>query len=203
VRIGDLNKEIKMKTRTVPLAILLFSLAPFSFAQNAAGVSGQFDFGQIPGISSRPSVEINLNAQMLAFVRAAAGSSDSDAADILAGIESVRVLVYELDEEMSAVLEFIDEVSTALEADEWQRVVYVQEETERVSIYVKFNETSLAGLTLLVADAGGEAVFANLAGDIDPAKLGAVSQALGIGDVLAGIPDLTGGAIGNAEADEE
>jgi hypothetical protein len=194
VRTGDLNKEIKMKIRTVPIAIFLFSLAPLSFAQNAAGVSGQFDFGQIPGISSRPSVEINLNSQMLAFVRAAAGSSDPNAEDVLAGIENVRVLVYDLNEEISAVLEFIDEVSTALEADEWQRVVYVQEETERVSIYVKFNETSVAGLTLLVADAGGEAVFANLAGNIDPAKLGAVTQALGMGDVMEGIPDLTGGA---------
>ena len=191
-----------MKTRTVPLAILLFSLAPLSFAQNAAGVSGQFDFGQIPGISSRPSVEINLNSQMLAFVRAAAGSSDSDAEDVLAGIENVRVLVYELDEEMSAVLEFIDEMSTALEADEWQRVVYVQEETERVSIYVKFNETSLAGLTLLVADAGGEVVFANLAGNIDPAKLGAVTQALGMGDVLGDISGVTEDALSNAEVEE-
>jgi len=191
-----------MKTRTVPLAILLFSLAPFSFAQNAAGVSGQFDFGQIPGISSRPSVEINLNSQMLAFVRAAAGSSDPDAEDVLAGIENVRVLVYDLKEEMSAVLEFIDEVSTALEADEWQRVVYVQEETERVSIYVKFNEMAIAGLTLLVADAGGEAVFANLAGNIDPAKLGGVTQALGMGDVMGDISGVTEDALSNAEGEE-
>jgi len=192
-----------MKTRTVPLAILLFSLAPFSFAQNAAGISGGFDFGQIPGISSRPSVEINLNSQMLAFVGAATRSSDPEAEDVLGGLENIRVLVYDLVEEMSAVLEFIDEVSTALEADEWQRVVYVQEETERVSIYVKFNEAAIAGLTLLVADGGGEAVFVNLAGNIDPAQLGGITQALGVGDVMGGIPDLTGGAIGNAATDEE
>ena len=147
-------------------------------------------------------MEINLNSQMLAFVRAAAGSSDSDAEDVLAGIESVRVLVYDLDEEMPAVLEFIDVVSTALEADEWQRVVYVQEETERVSIYVKFNETSIAGLTLLVADAGGEAVFANLAGNIDPAKLAGVTQALGMGDVLGDISGVTEDALSNAEGEE-
>ena len=191
-----------MKIRTVPLAILMLLLAPFAFAQTNSGALGLFDFGQIPGVTSQPTVEINLNSQMLTFVRAASGMAGTEGGDVLAGVESVRVLVYELSEEDPAILDFVDSTSAALEGEAWQRIVYVQEEGERVRIYVKFNETNLAGLTLLVADTSGEAVFANLAGDIDPEQLGAISQTLGISDVLGDVTGVTQQALNGADDQE-
>ncbi|MGI9259786.1 MAG: DUF4252 domain-containing protein [Gammaproteobacteria bacterium] len=190
-----------MKIRTLPLTILLLLLAPFALAQTTARAPGLFDFGTIPGVTSQPTVEINLNSQMLGFVRAATGMAGSEGGDVLAGVDNVRVLVYELSDNDPAILDFVDSASSALESDAWQRIVYVQEEGERVRIYVKFNETNLAGLTLLVADTSGEAVFANLAGDIDPAQLGAISQTLGISDVLGDITGVTQEALNGNEGE--
>ena len=191
-----------MKIRTAPLAILLLFLAPHAIAQTTAAAPGLFDFGQIPGMTSQPTVEINLNSQMLGFVRAASGMAGSEGGDVLAGVDHVRVLVYELSENDPAIFDFVDSASSALESDAWQRIVYVQEEGERVRIYVTFNAAPLSGLTLLVADTGGEAVFANLAGDIDPAQLGAISQSLGISDVLGDVTGVTQEAL-NGNEDEE
>ena len=54
-----------MKFKVMPLGIALLLLAPLSFSQTTSNILGQFDFGQIPGVSNQPNVEINLNPQML------------------------------------------------------------------------------------------------------------------------------------------
>ena len=186
--------------------LIITAFAAFSSltsAQNPAGVSGQFDFSRIPGISNSPTVEINLNAQMLRFVSVAARAADPNAGDILGGIESVRLLVYEDGENGQALLNYVDEVSIALEKDDWQRAVYVQEEDESVRIYVKFDETRLAGLTLLIAESGGEAVFANFAGNIDPTKLGSIARTLGMGDFIGDIAGIIGEVTTNPAAAQD
>ena len=164
-----------------PIAVISLVLTAGS-----AGAQGYFDFSDIPGVGPEPTVQIDLNAAMLGFVTAAAGASgESEAADLLAGIEGVRVRVYEELEDPVAVTAFVDDTSEVLERDGWQRVVYVQDEDERVRIYLKADDNDISGMTLMVTD-HGEAVFINILGRIRPEMLGHLANTMGFGDVIDG-----------------
>jgi hypothetical protein len=171
-------------------------LCQASFAQ------GYFDFDGLPGISANPSVQIDLNPAMLSFVSAAANAADPEAAKMLAGIENVRLRVYENVEDRAAFLDFIDDTSGTLERDGWQRVVYVEEEDSKVRIYMKIEDTIASGITVMVADAKDEAVLINIAGKIDPAQLGALMNSVGAGSVLDGLGNLQNLGRGAASNDQ-
>jgi len=156
----------------------------------SANAQGYFDFNQIPGLDNEPKVQIDLTPMMLNFVIEAARAADPTAAEVLGGIDGVRVRVYDISDDSDAVLEFIDDATSALENDDWQRMVYVDGDGQKVRIYMKFNDTNMSGLTMMVADEDGEAVFVNLAGEINPAHLGQIANNLGFGEALSGV---TGG----------
>lgn len=190
------------------MTILAGAFASLAFSAGAVRAQGYFDFSSIPGVGSNPSVEINLNPAMLGFVQEAVGSSgEPGAADLLAGIEGVRVRVYNEVEDPEAVIDFIDDTSGRLERDGWQRGVYIRDdEDRRVHIYLKFgDDTDVAGMTVMISD-GDEAVFINIAGRIKPETLGAVSRAMGIDSgVLGSIGDraLDIGRSAGAEDEDE
>jgi hypothetical protein len=159
--------------------------AGVALAWSAASAQGYFDFGQVPGLASEPKVQIDLNAAMLTFAREAARVAEPEAAAALEGVEGVRVRVYDIVDDARPVLDFIDDVSERLEDQGWQRMVYIQDEDARVRVYVTFNETRISGMTVMVAEeAGDEAVFINLLGEIDPAKIGQAAAALGVTDMI-------------------
>ena len=165
--------------------IVAAALAAFSGVANA---QGYFDFSQVPGLGDQPSVQIDLNPAMLGFVAAAAQQTDPKVAEVIAGIENVRVLVYEMLEDREAVLEFVEDSSGALEREGWDRMVYIQEDDEKVRVYVKVEGTRPVGMTVMIVDGSSdEAVFINIAGEIDPVKLGQVANGVGFGGVLDSI----------------
>jgi hypothetical protein len=142
-----------------------------------------FDFGTIPGVPAEPSVEIDLNSAMLAFVSQAAEASGTDAAGALDGLKNVRVRVYEELTDANAVAAFVDESSRALDRAGWQRAVYVADDEDKVRMYVKTQGQNVSGMTLMVVD-DEEAVFVNIDGTIDPAQLGRLAGMMGVEDVL-------------------
>lgn len=150
---------------------------------NPAAAQGFFDFGQVPGVPEHPTVQVDLDAALLDFVAAVAEREDAAAAEIIGGLESVHVLVYDEFEDPAAVSEFVDETSAALERGGWKRTVYVQEDDEKVRIYTRVAGSNLEGMTVLVLDSS-EATFINIAGPIEPAQLGRVASAMGFGDFL-------------------
>jgi len=162
----------------------------------ALGATGQtfaqgfFEFGDIPGVGE-PSVQIDLDPWLLSFVGEATQPQDPATAELLAGLDGVRVRVYQSLKDAGAVGGFIDTASRALETDGWKRMVYIQDGEQKVRIYVKQQESVLSGMTVMVVDAT-EAVFLNIAGAISPAQLGKVAAAMGLDDVV--------GAIGGAAA---
>ena len=185
-----------MKLRLIGAAALL--IATTSYGQ------GDFDFNDIPGLDSEPTVQIDLNAAMLNFVKLAASEADPTAADALAGIENVRLRVFEKVDDVDDFLGFIDDTSGALERDGWQRVVYVQDGDSKVRVYMRFNEASVAsGITVMVADGADGAVLVNIAGLIDPQKLGQVMRSVGAGDFMNSISGAIPGATGTALDSDE
>lgn len=146
------------------------------------------DFGRIPGLPDEPAVQIDLSPTMLGFVMETARSADPAAADVLSGIEGVRVRIYNEIENVADVLEYVNERSAQLERANWQQVVAVHDEGE-VRIYMQAEGESVTGLTaMVVGDA--EAVFVNVAGSITPQQLAQLMAATGAGNVLASLRNL-------------
>jgi len=128
-----------------------------------------FDFGQIPGVPDQPAVQVDLSPTLLGIASETTRAENPAAADLLSSIDGVRVRVYKSLENVTDVVEFLDEASERLERDDWERVVSVQDEGN-VRIYVRGSEETITGLTAMVVG-DGEAVFINIAGSISAEQL--------------------------------
>jgi hypothetical protein len=155
---------------------------------------GYFVFDEIPGLGE-PNVQIDLDPAMLGLVTEATKPSNPQAADAIASIKGVRVLVYEdIEDHLEAVRTYVDETSRKLERDGWRRTVYIRDGDENVRVYVKLGDPAtaakpqaagtVAGMTVMVIDGDSEAVFINVTGPIDPAELGGIASGFGLGGAL-------------------
>jgi hypothetical protein len=171
------------------------AIAALAVFSGAASAQGYFDFAEVPGVGAEPQVQIDLNPALLGFVTEAMRATDPNTVGAFEGIRNVRVRVYESLKDSAAVLKFLEDSSGQLEREGWQRVVYIQEDDEKVRVYLMIENNRAVGLTVMVVDASprgsGEAVFINVAGDIDPTKLGQLANSIGMGGIL----DSFGGAI--------
>lgn len=167
-----------------------------AFAGGASG-QGYFPFDEIPGLDSEPTVEIDLDPQMMKLLMPAAkGAANGEVASALEGITNVRVRVYEgIGDSEVDLVRFVDDTSRTLEREGWKSVVRVNEDGERVRIFVKLaaggaDAGSFEGLTVMVVDTGGgdEAVFINVAGDIEPERLGRIASGIGMNGMFDMVP---------------
>lgn len=174
-----------------------------ALAATAVSAQGAFDFSKLRGLPSEPTVQVDLPAAMLSFVTQAAGQTDPAAAKALAGIRGVRLRVYEDLDETAPVLDTIEQATRMLESEGWERMVYVNDGDDKVRMYVKLGDQKLTGMTVMVFDGGGEAVFVNIDGTIEPATLGQIASRFGMGgmlDELTGLQSLGAGALGHGGA---
>lgn len=168
----------------------LIGAAALAFA-GAANAQGYFSFDEIPGLGE-PTVQIDLPPALLGFVNEAAKGANPEVANALAGVQNVRVRVYDdIGDNVAAVNKFVEETSATLERDGWLAAVRVRDGGENVRIYMKPTTDksaapgTLDGLTVMVThDDGGEAVFINVAGAIQPAELGKLVNAVGMNSVF-------------------
>jgi hypothetical protein len=169
-----------MAIRKIITAVVVVIFSTGAVAQ------GAFDFGDIPGVNQQPMVDVNLNQTMLGFVRTMAGPANPEAADLLAGLRSVRVRVYGAQSNARQFNNFIDNVTEALEGTGWLRVVYVQDGDAKVRMHMQMTEEEVSGLTVMVID-DSEAVFINIDGSISAEDLGKVMAMLPVQDVLGSL----------------
>jgi hypothetical protein len=163
---------------------------------SGANAQGYFPFDEIPGLDSEPTVEIDLDPELMKLFGGATKGTNEDVASALAGITNVRVRVYEgIGDSEVDLVKFVDDTSRTLERDGWKSVVRVNEDGERVRIFVKLgaggaDSGSFEGLTVMVVDTGGsdEAVFINVAGDIQPERLGRIASGIGMNGMFDMVP---------------
>src|SRR5690606_7349273 len=129
------------------------------------------DFSRIPGVNVEPTVQIDMRTGVLSFVSAFAGATDPSLAEALAGLERVRVFVYSAVEDRDALANFLETSAQRLEQTGYERTVIAEEGSSKVRVHTKVADTRLAGITLMVLEGDKEAVFIDIAGDIDPAQL--------------------------------
>lgn len=169
-----------MWIRKIVAGCVLLSLNAVSNAQ------GYFDFGEIPGVGDQPAVDININSVMIGFIMAAAREADPDAADLLSGLQGIRVRVFNDVRNARQIDDFIDDVTETLESAGWQRVVFVQDEGSKARIHMRMTDDAVSGMTVMVFD-GSDVVLINVAGSISAADLGRIMAVLPVDDVLGAV----------------
>jgi len=147
---------------------------------------GQIDFADLSNHYGEPKVEINLSAGLMKLVGSFADSEDPDIGEILSKLEFIKVRVYNMNGEVEKANSTIDRVSSELRADNWETLVTVNnnEDDKKVRIFSKSSNSIIDGVVVMVVspeEGGGEAVFINIVGEIDPEKIGKVAETLDIG----------------------
>jgi hypothetical protein len=172
-----------MKILKLPLTLcfLTLLLATPSYATE----QGQIDFADLSTHYGEPKVEINLSAGLMKLVGSFANSEDPEIGNILSNLESIKVRVYNLNGKLEKANSTIDRVSSKLKKDKWETLVTVNnnEENQKVRIFSKSTSNVIDGVVVMVVSPekeGGEAVFINIVGQIDPEQIGKVAKTLDI-----------------------
>jgi hypothetical protein len=148
-------------------AIAILLLMP-TLAQGAGnGHPGFVDFDSLPGLGSADAtVDITLGGWMMNIARLAA-EEDEDL-DFLAGIDSIRVRVFEIDDNADVFMDDAREIMKDLQHRGWEEFARINKRDELVFVMVKGDARQLDGITVVVVDSYDEAVFVNISGSIDP-----------------------------------
>lgn len=165
-------KTMMNKPWVVGLLAMLISLSAVGQEDELKGMPGYIDFGQLNSVYGEPKVRINIGSFLLGFV-AAAAKEDPEAAEILKGLEGVRISIYSTEGQIAPAIEHLTEVKSMLQSQNWEPIVQVNEGDEQVQIFMKADGEGMQGLTVMAVD-GEEAVFLNILGSIDPENLSKV-----------------------------
>jgi hypothetical protein len=137
------------------------------------GFPGYVDFGELNSIFGEPAVQISIGESLLGLVGALSASEDPDAAELFKRLNGVRVSVFETEAMAAGAVDLIKNISTKLSDQGWESVVTVNSADEQVRIFMKINDDTVDGITVMAVEEN-EAVFVNIIGDINPEELGKV-----------------------------
>ena len=173
---------MKCLTRLVPGAVMLASgLVLNAHAQNLP--PGQVDFGTfIPPSGGGQFVEVNVSSSLISMAARFLEKQEPDVAQVLNGVQLVHVNVIGLNDNNRGELEKRSEkIRKELDSKGWERVVTVQQDNQKVGVYLKtLNKDTVQGLVVMVMDGKENAVFINVVGDIKPEKLAMLGERLHI-----------------------
>jgi hypothetical protein len=156
----------------------LLTVTGFGNASAAETSAGYVDFGAFsPSKNGSQFVEVNLSSGMIALA-AGLAKGEPEVAELLKGIEGVRVNVIGLnDENRESVLSKLSDIRASMDKSKWDRLVVAQEKNQDVSVYVKTKSgDTIEGVVVLVQQGAKQAVFVNVVGNVNPAKLGLLGQ---------------------------
>lgn len=168
--------------KNIMLAACL-SLASMQALAQGTNAPGYVEFGDLGVLSSDPpKVEISLGASLLGFLSAATEEEDAELAQTLSRLQSIRVNVFEVDEEKGdQAMQYITGVAAQLEQRGWERAVVVREEDSVVHMYMMMVDGNVVGMAVMMAGGpGDDAVFMNIVGEIEPRQLGRIAAKFGV-----------------------
>ena len=144
---------------------------------------GYVDFGKFsPPASGGEFVEVHIKSNLIAMMARLVEKNEPEAAELLRGLQLVRVNVIGLDDENRAEMEKrVKKLRGELEASGWERVVTSQKKNEDVGVYIKTRgQEAVEGVVVTVIEGGREAVFVNIVGDLKPEKIALIGERLNI-----------------------
>jgi hypothetical protein len=144
---------------------------------------GQVDFGKfVPPGGGGEFVEVNLGSSLLSLAATFVQEEEPGVAQLLNGLQLVRVNVIGVNGDNRAELEKrTQKLRQELENKGWDRVVAAQKQDQDVGIYVKTQGKEIVqGLVVTVMEGNHQAVFVNIVGNIKPEQLALLGERLHI-----------------------
>jgi len=141
---------------------------------------GQVDFGKLVPSAHGEFVEVNISGNLLGIAARLAAKQEPDVAELLRGLQSVRVNVLGLDDlNRSVTDERIKTLRTELDAKGWERVVTVKEKAQDVGVFIKTRgQETVEGLVVTVIEGNQQAVLVNIVGAIQVEQIAKLADKL-------------------------
>ncbi len=169
--------------------VVVAGLVPFAMAADSdiQNHPGFVDFSTLTAITStEPSVEISLKAPLLNMVTNLIRNEDEEAADFISKLLRVTVNVFESENiDVDEISASMSDIANDLDAQGWERVVRVREDSDHVDIYFRLSADSeiIHGIAIMVAEPG-ETVLVNIVGDISADDISAVGRRFDIEELV-------------------
>jgi len=130
-------------------------------------------------IDEEPNIEILLKGSLLRLAAEASRVEDDELAELLLGLKAIRIEGYKLGRGSDALADQLRSaarsITKELRAKGWDRVAKIRDGNE-VHLYIKERGEQIEGITAMVIDEKGEAIFVNVVGHIDPADFGRIGR---------------------------
>jgi len=166
---------------TVALAVLSAFAGVGVCADNPP--AGYIDFGKFPPPESGGEfVEVHIKSNLISMAARLVEKSEPDVAELIRGLQLIRVNVIGLDDGNRAEVEKrIKKIRSELDAHGWERIVTAQKKDEDVSVYLKTRGSdAVEGLVITVIEGNREAVLINIVGNIKPDKIAIIGERMDI-----------------------
>ncbi len=146
--------------RILTLALLCALVAPLTSAQTGSPL----DARTLDGYFDRDAkVEVNLRGSLLRLAVEATRDSEPEVAELVNGLNSVTVRIYELDTARGDLTSRISDIGNAFEDSGWFTFVRVrgdEDDPEDVWVYVREDGDLFGGMAVMSLDhEDGEAIF--------------------------------------------
>jgi len=167
--------------KLICIAVLGLTLMQPALGQqnDVLGHPGYVDFTELNEIAgSEPSVEVSLKEPLLKLITNLLRNNEEEAAQFISTLIRVSVRVFESSRiDTDRMAEAMTAVARRLDADSWERVVRVREDSDYVDVYFRLSEDGelIHGIAIMVAEPD-ETVLVNIVGDISPNDIGAISE---------------------------
>jgi len=158
--------------RKVAVALLagLMSLPAMAQEDALKDYPGYVDFGSLSDIFGEPTVQVSVGESLLGLVGSLSAQEDPEAAELFKRLNGVRINVFEDIEVSPEGVDFVKDVSSQLSGMGWESVVTVNDGSEQVRIFMKIDDDTVNGITVMAVDET-EAAFINVIGNLKPDEL--------------------------------
>ena len=121
---------------------------------------------------------------MLNFVGMMSASDSPETSEMISKLKGIRVQIYGTEQiadgaDLDVAMNQFSQVKSDLKSDGWEPIVSINEDDERVLVYMKSVKGNMEGMTVMVVDEE-EAVFVNIIGQLNPAELGKVMDSFDV-----------------------
>ena len=166
---------------TLALAVLSAFASVGICADNPS--EGYIEFGKFPPPESGGEfVEVHIKSNLISMAARLVEKSEPDVAELIRGLQLIRVNVIGLDDDNRAEMEKrIKKIRSELDGHGWERIVTAQKKDEDVGVYLKTRGSdAVEGVVVTIIEGNREAVLINIVGDIKPDKIAIIGERMDI-----------------------
>jgi hypothetical protein len=194
---------MKAQHLLIALALCATLTVPALGAEDVTKLPGYVDLNWIQIPAGAAEIQDIVLDPVLAGLAVKGSVEDEDALNqALAMVKSVRVKSFTLapGQDETTVATDVKKLQDILEKGKWQRLIYVKDGDETVTVSTLYNGDIMAGLMLLTYEPGDSATFINVVGDLDLStllRLASQMHGADLNGMLSGVE--SGSATGEGE----